>query len=108
MNRRRFFSAFAVGPALSLSLLVLCAPTSRAQQAEISEEVSLRIEERCNEYLWGLYEEKGFPGLSAALVLPDGTELSFPIGFADVEAERDMAPSDRLLSGSIGKTRPGR
>ena len=63
-----------------------------------------RIEERCLERLWGLFEQRDFPGASVALVLPDGTELALPIGYADREAEREMSAEDLLLSGSIGKT----
>jgi D-alanyl-D-alanine carboxypeptidase len=47
---------------------------------------------------------RGAPGVTAALVLPDGTEVAICAGFADVEARRAMRPSDRLLSGSVGKT----
>jgi len=89
-------------PVLAFALQLV--PQATAQQAAVSEDVALRIEERCNELLWGLHEKHGFPGLSAALVLPDGTELAFPVGFADLEAGREMSAEDRLLSGSIGKT----
>ncbi|MEN8162299.1 MAG: serine hydrolase domain-containing protein, partial [Myxococcota bacterium] len=63
-----------------------------------------RTGERLRGALVELIETKGLPGASAALVLADGTELAVAVGFADVEAEREMAPEDRLLSGSIGKT----
>ncbi|MFT5291109.1 MAG: D-alanyl-D-alanine carboxypeptidase [Planctomycetota bacterium] len=75
-----------------------------AMPGAITDAARERIEERCLEYLWGLYEAKRFPGCSAALVLPDGSSLTFPVGLADVEAERDMTSQDRMLSGSIGKT----
>ena len=89
---------------LALALVPWLSSPALAQAKELPEEVVRSIEDRCNERLWTLYEERGFAGLSAALVLPDGSVLSFPVGSADVEAEVDMAPEHRLLSGSIGKT----
>ena len=70
----------------------------------VQDDALHRIEERCLERLWGLFEERGFPGASVALVLPDGSELALPIGYADRETEREMTEDDLLLSGSIGKT----
>lgn len=76
----------------------------QAARAAISQETRDRISALCLEYLSGLRERHGFPGCSAAIVLPDGSLLSLPVGMADVEAERKMTARDRLLSGSIGKT----
>lgn len=76
----------------------------QAPTIDISAEVRQRITKRCTDYLTQLHAEREFPGCSAALVLPDGSALSFPIGLADVEAERAMGADDLLLSGSIGKT----
>jgi D-alanyl-D-alanine carboxypeptidase len=45
-----------------------------------------------------------FPGATAGFVLPDGRASSVSVGLADVEANRPLAPTDRMLSGSIGKT----
>ncbi len=98
---------------IQIALVLLLTPltTSAVQQDldkmapnAISEETQKLISARCVKYLSDLREERNFPGCSAALVLPDGSVLSFPIGLADVEAERPMSADDRLLSGSIGKT----
>ena len=51
-----------------------------------------------------LRQAEGFPGVTAGVVLPDGRQLSFASGFADLESKRKMKPLDRMMSGSIGKT----
>jgi D-alanyl-D-alanine carboxypeptidase len=92
---------------LPAALTVLALATSspvHAQAQDVSDDARARIEERCLDYLWTLHETRSFPGGSAALILPDGSELAFPVGYADVEAEVEMEEGDRLLSGSIGKT----
>jgi D-alanyl-D-alanine carboxypeptidase len=45
-----------------------------------------------------------FPGMTAAFVLPDGRSGAASIGLADVENKIALKPTDRLLSGSTGKT----
>jgi len=43
-------------------------------------------------------------GVSAGLVLADGTTIGLTAGLADREASIPLKPSDRLLMGSVGKT----
>ncbi|MAB78683.1 MAG: hypothetical protein CMJ89_04945 [Planctomycetes bacterium] len=83
-----------------LAFLPLLVPSSRAVHDDLDE----RITDRSAQFLWDLFEKRDFPGCSAALVLPDGTVLPVTAGYADRDREREMAPEDRLLSGSIGKT----
>lgn len=45
-----------------------------------------------------------FPGATVGFVMPDGGTASVASGLADVEKNISLAPSDRMLSGSIGKT----
>ena len=47
---------------------------------------------------------KDIPGATLAVVLPDERRISIASGMADIEKKRKMAPRDRMLSGSIGKT----
>jgi len=49
-------------------------------------------------------EEFGFPGLTAAYVLEDGTVGTAASGLADVEANMPMTDNTRMLSASIGKS----
>lgn len=46
----------------------------------------------------------GFPGATAAVVLPDGIVVSVATGRADIEADRRMTPVISMLAASIGKT----
>ena len=46
----------------------------------------------------------GFPGATAAYVLPDGSLEAFAVGMADVEAGIPMVPDSRMLAASIGKS----
>jgi D-alanyl-D-alanine carboxypeptidase len=51
-----------------------------------------------------IVQEQGIPGAVAAAIMPDGTEWVAAAGWADREANRPMAPEDRMLAASIGKT----
>ena len=48
--------------------------------------------------------ERGAPGASAAVVLPDGRVLTWVAGHASLDDEELLTPEHRLLSGSAGKT----
>mgnify|MGYP001264469832 CR=1 FL=1 len=48
--------------------------------------------------------EAGAPGATCALLLPDDSALALAAGVSDRKARTPMAPTDRMLSGSIGKT----
>ncbi|UYV38322.1 beta-lactamase family protein [Rhodobacteraceae bacterium D3-12] len=52
----------------------------------------------------GFHADYGFPGATAAIVLPDGNLLTVATGLADQEAEATMAANTRMLAASIGKT----
>jgi D-alanyl-D-alanine carboxypeptidase len=45
-----------------------------------------------------------FPGATAAYVWTDGPSGGAATGFADIEAERPMTPTSRMLAASIGKS----
>jgi D-alanyl-D-alanine carboxypeptidase len=51
-----------------------------------------------------LHKQYGFPGATAAYVLPDGTVGVAATGVADLEAGTPMTVKSRMLSASIGKT----
>jgi D-alanyl-D-alanine carboxypeptidase len=46
----------------------------------------------------------GFPGVNAAIAFPDRKYQMISVGYSDVEAEKALTPTDRMLAGSIGKT----
>ncbi|PWJ20314.1 serine hydrolase domain-containing protein [Jannaschia seohaensis] len=61
-------------------------------------------EDRLARALRDVLERYGIPGVTAALVLPDGAVISGAAGFADVEAGRAMTPETPMLAASIGKS----
>ncbi len=63
-----------------------------------------RVREALQEALDGVRATAGFPGATAAVVLPDGTVIEVATGLADVETGVAMDVDHRLLAGSIGKT----
>jgi len=46
----------------------------------------------------------GFPGATAAIVLPNGTLATAATGLADVESGRAMTPDTPMLAASVGKS----
>ncbi len=51
-----------------------------------------------------LRNQYGFPGVTVAYVLSDGTVGDVASGFADIEAQKPMTTKSRMLAASIGKT----
>lgn len=63
--------------------------------AELEAQVTSQLER--------LRESRGFPGATAAFVLADGRSAAVAVGLADQEADLAMRPTDRMMSGSVGK-----
>jgi len=81
-----------------LVLLLQSAPPAVGSAERESAELAARFAAAVAE----LREERGLPGLSAAAVLADGRELVAAAGEADEGVP--LAPTHRMLSGSVGKT----
>ena len=71
-------------------------------QADDPELSSLRTSLQAR--LKALHEAGSFPGATLGFVLQDGRSGSVSAGMADVENNRPLKPTDRMLAGSIGKT----
>lgn len=85
-----------------LGLPVALAPPT---QDLVLEEVDVgSVRARLEAELEALVAERGLPGTSAAIVLPDGIVVAAAAGFASREDERALTSADRLLSGSVGKS----
>lgn len=88
--------------ALSFNLF-LSAQTAKPKQslnAESFARLSRDFQAKLNE----LREQYGFPGATAAFVLPDGRLYGCATGLADKEKNIPFTPQTRLMSASIGKT----
>lgn len=64
--------------------------------ARISQAVQAKLSE--------LHSVAEFPGATVGFVLPDGRHGSVAVGVSDLVKKTPLAPSDRMLAGSIGKT----
>ncbi len=107
MHMQRFSKI--VSPArrktLVLAAWVLILLVSRWEYGHSPYEVDLsRFTQGVQERLDALHEEGHFPGATLGIVLPDGTELAFASGWADVEDRIPMKPTDCMFTGSAGKT----
>ena len=81
----------------ALNVLAATIPQPQVnQQAEMQQ----RLQRLLNE----LHALNGFPGMTAAAVLPDGTLITAATGDSDLASKTPMTPSERMLAGSIGKT----
>jgi len=83
----------------SIILLFSAASGSFGQGVEmkkITQDFQAKLEE-----LRGQFK---FPGATAAFILPDGRVSAVAVGFSDVESKTLMKPTDRMPSGSVGKT----
>ncbi len=69
-------------------------------QSESVETVQVRVKQRLLESV----ADSGLPGMTAAFVLADGRTGSIAIGKSNLEKGTAMKPTDRILSGSTGKT----
>ncbi len=87
---------------LAVPLIVAALVCCGAQEKHEDElaQLTLRFQKEWNR----LQESAGFPGGTAAFVLPEGQNAAVATGFADVEEKTPMTPHSRLPSGSIGKT----
>jgi D-alanyl-D-alanine carboxypeptidase len=103
-------------PLLALVLALACATPARtpapptpvepgARPAEVPAEARAAVEDAAlGARLVAALAGSGAPGASACVVLADGTVLAVAEGLADREEGRALAPSDRMLAGSVGKT----
>ncbi len=90
----------AVRPALALAATVLLLLMTGPALAENKSGLT----DRLHDTLDAFRDRYGFPGATAAIVLPDGTVATAATGLANVEAGRVMSPGTRMLAASIGKT----
>jgi D-alanyl-D-alanine carboxypeptidase len=84
----------------SIAVLVLAATLSGALPAQAPPDLKARLQSVLDAALAG----GKFAGMTAGIVLADGTPIGLAAGLSDREAKIPMKPSDRLLMGSVGKT----
>lgn len=101
-SERRRRPAGSVWAVLSLVVGVCLGGCATAGHAQ--EDALRQIEQQVQDTLDRLRQEHGFPGATAAFVLPDGQIGRAATGYADVEQEIPMTPDAVMPAGSIGKS----
>lgn len=81
---------------LTLLLTLNCLVTPGISQESPPETLGATLE--------NFRERYGFPGVTAAIILPNGTLVKAAAGLADPDSGRAMAPDTPMLAASIGKT----
>ena len=97
LRRRHLALLLALISSIALLQTASAAPKPNAVEPTVQQE-------RLQKVLNDLHEKNGFPGMTAAVVLPGGKVITAATGYADIEAKAPMKPGDRMLAGSIGKT----
>ncbi len=86
-------------------LLILFVSNNHSNaQDSVVQNVPMKIKNRIQDQLAEIHSNSGFPGCSFSVVLPDKSTLCWTTGLASKEDNHSMKDSDRLMSGSIGKT----
>ncbi|TWU14542.1 D-alanyl-D-alanine carboxypeptidase precursor [Symmachiella macrocystis] len=98
--RWRQHNLIAVGLLLPCLLVVDWQPACEAKEPDSFQTVERRFQLKLEE----LHRAHGFPGATAAFVMPDGRVGTAAVGLADVEHKIPMTTETRMLAGSIGKT----
>ncbi len=107
MIRRARWSWVRRGLASVVLLGSLLLPLSLAAQAVVrggAERESQDLPARLQAVVDAFHAGGSFPGVSAALSLPDGRILTVVAGEADTVRHLPMTPDARMLQGSVGKT----
>jgi D-alanyl-D-alanine carboxypeptidase len=62
------------------------------------------LQQKLQTLLGQIREQAGYPGVTAAVALPDGEIVAAAAGWSDPVNHTAMQPTDRMLAGSVGKT----
>lgn len=81
---------------LPIAIAMCTNGVARAEHDELLDVLQSRLNE--------LYASTKIPGVTASIVLQDGTAIEVAAGFADLKNKIRLQPEDHMLSGSIGKT----
>jgi D-alanyl-D-alanine carboxypeptidase len=94
-------------PSVCIALLLGAASAAWAQPgatAPSAAKTPASVEESLRTTLSTWIRERQVPGATAAVILDDGTLVTVAAGLARKEPATPMKPTDRMFSGSIGKT----
>jgi D-alanyl-D-alanine carboxypeptidase len=89
---------------LAVTAVALCTSTLASQQPATPPASKPAIQHALQQKFQELHQAASFPGGTAGFVLADGSSFALAVGVSDRTSSRAMAPADRLLLGSVGKT----
>ena len=81
-------------------IFLLIAPVFAISDEQTTEKFEAAVKAKLEAFV----KENSLPGAVAAFVLKDGSYAAVPAGVSDIENQTPLKITDRLLSGSIGKT----
>jgi D-alanyl-D-alanine carboxypeptidase len=88
----------------TLFATVALLPADPTAAKPLTDQEFAKLQERVQTKLDDLRAKAEFPGVTIGFALADGRSAGISSGLADVENKIALKPTDRLLSGSIGKT----
>ena len=90
--------------ALAVATSPGCAGHARTAPSSAADPRVATVRAEAQRLLDSLRLATGAPGITLGIALADGRTLALATGMSDTAARRPMAPDDRLLQGSVGKT----
>lgn len=103
MKEELRLSALLLLPTLG-SLLSCASPASPGPVGSSAPREERDIQQELRAGLEELRSQAKYPGVTAAVALPDGRVLEAAAGWADEDGHVPLKTSDRMLAGSVGKT----
>lgn len=85
-------------------LLILATAGSASVSLPLSAQGAGELQNHLQGVLDAFHSGGTFPGVSAAVSMPDGSVLTITAGEADTVKHLPMTPGGRMLQGSVGKT----
>jgi len=98
VNHRRY------RPPVTIAGFLLCVAAAFSQAPAPAPANAAALNARIQTRLDELHRSAEFPGVVVGYVLPDGQSGAVAAGFSDREAKTPMRSTDRMFSGSVGKT----
>jgi len=85
-------------------LFLIAATTSTSAQRAVTATGTNVLKKELQMKLDEWHHAGKFPGATVGVVLPDGESFGLAVGYSDRESKTPMKPTDRMLTGSTGKT----
>src|SRR5262245_51843222 len=96
LRRRAVISILAASLVAGFAAAQASTTAAPADLAQLEAEIARHLD--------AAREQRHFPGVSAAFVLPDGRVGAVAVGSEDDAGAHPLTTASRMLSGSIGKT----